>query len=488
MGKKKVVWFIRDFLFASGSYFCYDSYMKKLELTFAAILVPLDYLALILAGSLAYFLRFESFMTDLRPVIFAMNYQAFFKILLMVALAWIAVFGLNGLYSIKRQSVIALFSKIFVACSASTLIIVVAFFFNFNLFSSRLIIISGWLLSIIIVSLERLIIHYVKKAFYKKGLGVRQVIVVGHNRNASDIVKVLKENPAYGFRVIEVYDNFNDAVRENLGQLMDVKQVDDVILANANLAEEEKNNLVNFCIEHQLNYKYAASLLETKLINFDLGTIGGVPLIEVRQTKLEGWGRILKRLFDFMIAISALIILSPVLFVIGLSVVLTSAGPMVVKLERVGYVGKKFKVFKFRSMVKNAHRLKPDLMRANERADGPLFKMEGDPRITGFGKFLRRWSFDELPQLLNVILGQMSLVGPRPHEPEEVAQYRVQHKKLLAIKPGLTGMAQVSGRSDLLWEEEVQLDTYYIENWSLALDIQILFKTPKAVFSRRRAV
>ncbi|HLD27316.1 MAG TPA: sugar transferase, partial [Patescibacteria group bacterium] len=135
----------------------------------------------------------------------------------------------------------------------------------------------------------------------------------------------------------------------------------------------------------------------------------------------------------------------------------------------------------------DAHQLKQVLSPQNERTDGPLFKMQNDPRITPFGKFIRKWSLDELPQLVNVLAGRMSLVGPRPHEPQEVEKYQSQDKKLLAIKPGLTGLAQVSGRSDLLWEEEVRLDTYYVENWSLGLDIQILLKTPKAVFGKRRA-
>ena len=139
--------------------------MKKLELTFTAILVPLDYLALLLAGSLAYFLRLESFVTEIRPVVFEMGYTDFFQIIIVVAIAWLPIFALNGLYNIKRTSLLSDFSKIFVACSAATLIIVVAFFFNFQLFSSRLIILTGWLLSIIIISFERVIIHYIKKNF-----------------------------------------------------------------------------------------------------------------------------------------------------------------------------------------------------------------------------------------------------------------------------------------------------------------------------------
>lgn len=462
--------------------------MKKLELTFAALLVPLDYLALLLAGSLAYFLRFESFVTEIRPVIFEMSYHSFFKILSVVSVAWLIVFALNGLYSIRRRSLTNLISRIFVACSAATLIIVVAFFFNFQLFSSRLIILTGWLLSIIIISIERLIIHYVKKIFYKRGIGVRQVVVIGINKNAQDIIQVLKDNPSFGFRVIDNFVNFDEGAKNQLSEIVKETEVDDMILADSSLTEEQKNSLVNFCIEYQLNYKYAASLLETKLINFDLSTIAGVPLIEVKQTRLDGWGRILKRVFDLVISLFLFVILLPLLLIIGLLIILTSKGPMIVKLERVGYGGQEFNVFKFRSMIKGAHQLKPVLMANNERADGPLFKMGGDPRITKFGKFLRKWSLDELPQLVNVIFGQMSLVGPRPHEPEEVAKYQTFQKKLLAIKPGITGMAQVSGRSDLFWEEEVRLDTYYVENWSLGLDIQILLKTPWAVLGRRRAV
>lgn len=461
--------------------------MKKLELTFVAILVPLDYLALLLTGTLAYFLRFESFVTEIRPVIFEMSFQDFFRILAVVSIAWIVVFALNGLYTIKRHKLIRDFSRIFVACSAATLIIVVAFFFNFNLFSSRLIILTGWLLSIIIISIERLIIHFIKKIFYKKGIGVRQVVVIGSSKNAQDIIHEFKSKPTFGFKVIKNFSNFDQSAKEVLIEILKEQEVDDVILADPEMPYEQKNRLVNFCIENQLSYKYAASLLETKLINFDLSTVGGVPLIEVKQTRLDGWWWIIKRIFDFLLALFILVILSPFLLTIGILVITTSKGPMIVKLQRIGANGQRFNLYKFRSMVKDAHKLKPELSEYNIRADGPLFKMEDDPRITKFGKFLRRWSLDELLQIINVILGQMSLVGPRPHEPEEVAKYQTMDKKLLAIKPGITGLAQVSGRSDLSWEEEVHLDTYYVENWSLGLDIQILLKTPRAVLSKRSA-
>jgi lipopolysaccharide/colanic/teichoic acid biosynthesis glycosyltransferase len=158
-----------------------------------------------------------------------------------------------------------------------------------------------------------------------------------------------------------------------------------------------------------------------------------------------------------------------------------------VQLKRVGQKGKIFKMYKFRSMVKDAHLMKSEIKNLNERPDGPLFKMKNDPRVTTFGKFLRRTSLDELPQLFNVLAGEMSLVGPRPHEPEEVSEYQRGYRKLLTIKPGITGMAQVSGRSSLLFSEEAKLDIFYIENWSILLDLIILLKTPKALFKKDEA-
>jgi len=313
------------------------------------------------------------------------------------------------------------------------------------------------------------------------------VAVIGHDKNAQEIVDEFNQNKSFGFWVVKTYAEFSQEVLDDLKKLKQKGELDDVILADINLTFSQKNDLVNFCLDYHLNYKYVASILETKIINFEFSTVSGVPMIEVKQTALDGWGRIGKRIFDLILALAMFIILSPFLLIIGLIVVLTTSGPMIVGLKRIGAYGQPFMLYKFRSMVKNAHQLKPELMKFNQRQDGPLFKMEDDPRLTKFGKFIRRWSLDELMQLINVIKGEMSLVGPRPHEPEEVAQYQSSQKKLLAIKPGLTGMAQVSGRSDLSWEEEVRLDTYYSENWSIGLDIQILLKTPKAVFGKRKA-
>jgi len=161
------------------------------------------------------------------------------------------------------------------------------------------------------------------------------------------------------------------------------------------------------------------------------------------------------------------------------------------KYKRIGQYDKSFIYFKFRSMIANAHQYRFDqnflAKQENLRQGSPMIKFKNDPRITKFGKFIRRWSIDELPELILVFIGKMSLVGPRPHEVEEVASYQKHHKKVLTLKPGMTGLAQISGRSDLDFEEEIKIDTYYIENWSLGLDLQIILKTPWALIKRCQA-
>ncbi|MBI2426659.1 MAG: exopolysaccharide biosynthesis polyprenyl glycosylphosphotransferase, partial [Candidatus Kerfeldbacteria bacterium] len=237
-----------------------------------------------------------------------------------------------------------------------------------------------------------------------------------------------------------------------------------------------------------VGFRYAADLYNTKVTNIEVSTIAGVPIIELKKTPLDGWGRIAKRTGDIVLAFIGMIVLSPFFLLIALVIRLDSRGPVFVRLPRVGESGRLFHIVKFRSMIAGAHAMKSELLEYNERKDGPLFKMKNDPRVTRIGRMLRRTSIDELPNLMNVLTGQMSLVGPRPHEPEEVKRYERHERKLLSIRPGITGMAQVSGRADLSFAEEVQLDTFYIENWSPRLDLLIFVRTLMVVIRGRASV
>jgi len=230
----------------------------------------------------------------------------------------------------------------------------------------------------------------------------------------------------------------------------------------------------------------APGLMEVAGPRLHIRPFEGLPLLSVEQPRFEGWRRVIKHGVDRSVAAFALILLAPVLLSLAVAVRLSGPGPILYRQERVGLNGTSFTMLKFRSMVADADRQLDDL-RGDNISDGLLFKVRNDPRVTPVGRLLRRLSLDELPQLLNVLRGTMSLVGPRPPLPVEVARYDTSVSRRLLVKPGLTGLWQISGRSDLSWEESVRLDLRYVENWSLALDLLILWKTGRAVLSRSGA-
>ncbi|APU17764.1 MULTISPECIES: sugar transferase [Actinoalloteichus] len=224
----------------------------------------------------------------------------------------------------------------------------------------------------------------------------------------------------------------------------------------------------------------APMLLEVTGPRLNVSPVFGLPLLWVSQPTFTGVKRVVKDCVDRVFAVLLLLLAAPLLLVIAVLVLLDGGGPVLYRQRRVGREGRMFTMIKFRSMVRDAHVLRTGMAQGNQGA-GPLFKMRRDPRVTKIGAFLRRYSIDELPQLFNVVAGTMSLVGPRPPLPEEVERYDPAARRRLLVKPGLTGLWQVSGRSDLSWEESVRLDLRYVENWSLALDFVILWKTVWAV-------
>ncbi len=224
----------------------------------------------------------------------------------------------------------------------------------------------------------------------------------------------------------------------------------------------------------------APALLDVAGPRTTIRPIAGLPLLHLDHPELSGGRKVIKGVFDRITALLALVLLAPVFAVLGLAIRIADGKPVLFRQTRVGQDGRTFTVYKFRTMVVDAEQRRAELLAHNEAA-GALFKIRRDPRLTRTGSWLRRWSLDELPQLLNVVLGDMSLVGPRPALPEETERYSYHVRRRLAVKPGITGLWQVSGRSDLPWDEAVRLDVRYVENWSFALDLQILWKTLSAV-------
>lgn len=471
--------------------------MKKSELFFSFLLLPLDFLMIILAGISAYYLRFTGLATEIRPVIFSLPFGEYFKILFLIALLWLIIFALAGLYSIKSsRRLTAEVYRVILACSTGLMLIVVMIFVFRELFSSRFIVLAGWLLAIIYISLARVIIRLIQIVLLSYGLGVHKVVLVGDSGTADALIHEFSSRKHSGFEVVKRLKNFSLEAAAELAEFMKTNEVDEVIQSDPNLSKAEVMRLFDFTDENHIIFKYAADLLGAKVLKTEVTEIAGVPLVEVKKTPLDGWGRIMKRIFDVSLSLFFIIIFSPILLLAAIVIKLDSRGPVIYKNERVLKNGA-FKLFKFRSMIyqycvgddygsnREALELESKLIKEKSLKQGPVYKIAGDPRLTGVGRFIRRWSIDELPQFFNVLKGEMSLVGPRPHQPREVAKYERRHKKVLTVKPGITGLAQISGRSDLSFEDEVKLDSYYIENWSLLFDISILLRTPLAVIRNR---
>jgi exopolysaccharide biosynthesis polyprenyl glycosylphosphotransferase len=461
--------------------------MKRAELIFTSILVPLDFLMLLGAGLAAYFLRINPWMAQYRPVLFHLNlpFSKYFGLVIGVALFLLIVFALVGLYKIKvSRPLFDDFLKIVIAVSAGIIVLVFYIFLRREWFDSRFLILAGWLMAIFFVFFGRFLVNCLQRYLIKKyHFGTNRVLVIGRDGISQKITQNIKQQPSLGYQLVT---NLIEPDIEEIKTKVNNPGVEEVILADPDWPREKILELVNFCEENHLVFKFVPNLFQTLTINTSIETLGDIPIVELKRTALDGWGRIIKRMIDFIGALFGLIILSPFFGLVALAIKWDSDGPVLVKLKRVNQ-GKEFDLYKFRSMIVGAEELKKFLWAYNERKDGPLFKMKNDPRVTKVGRILRKYRIDELPQLINVLKGEMSLIGPRPHQPDEIAQYQKHHKKVLAIKSGMTGFAQVSGSSDLPFEEEVKLDTYYIENWSLLMDLKILLKTLVILFRDRSA-
>ncbi|MBU1203101.1 sugar transferase [Patescibacteria group bacterium] len=461
--------------------------MKRANFVVNIALVPIDFILVILAAVSAYFLRFSDNISEIRPVFYELPFSEFLDLALKVSLVSILVFAMSGFYTMRDKKLAKELPKIFSGVSTVGIIIILSIFWQRELFSSRFIIIFSWALTIVYLFLARIIIFSIRNYFLKKGYGHSNIIVLGSEESRNTLVDEYKKKPQLGFTVLGEFTNLSSLKQSlDIQEKIQNKKVDSIIQTDSSIGKTEALDLLTYAQENHISLKYVASLFQTQSLNLNIISLAGQPIIEIQGTPLDGWRRVYKRIFDCVMAIVLIIMLSPLLLILALIVKFSSSGPVIVRLQRVGVKGRSFSMYKFRSMIKGAEKMKKEILDLNERSDGPLFKIKDDPRITKFGKWLRRTSLDELPQLFNVLAGHMSLVGPRPHEPQEVDRYQRGYKKLLTIKPGITGMAQVSGRSNLPFTEEAKLDIFYIENWSVLLDLIILLKTPKAMFEGDR--
>lgn len=473
--------------------------MKKLQLILLALRVPVDFVALLLAAYTAYILRYQSAYATVRPILTRVEFQTFSSLAIKVAALWIVIFALSGLYTSRRLWIRAEILKVVLACSAGVVALIAVMFAQQELFSSRFVVLVAWGFAILYVSIGRLLIHFFERILYHSGIGVTKIVMIGSGQSADELLGGFERQLGLGFRVVKTFPQFDSRVAKIIQEMKKRGGVDEIWLVDPDATKKDALAILDFAEEHHLLFKYSADLLETTTKHFAINTYAGIPVIEFKPTRLEGWGRIFKRIADMIFSFILLIITSPIIFLAALALLIEDGLPVFFHNTRVGNRGQTFNLLKLRTMWRkysigpqfkgSAENLKfeQELIRERSIKEGPVYKIVDDPRHTPVGKFLRRWSLDELPQFWNVLKGNMSLVGPRPHQPREVARYEPRHRKVHSIKPGITGLAQISGRSDLSFEDEVRLDIYYMENWSPWLDLYILIKTPLAIISRKGA-
>lgn len=479
---------------------------KRSELFFNLIRLPLDFLAVLTGFVLAYIIRVQ--LTD-KAVLYPSGGMVFVKFFLLVIPVWILIFAVTGLYAQTGQKArLAEIGKIFTAVSGGTMFLVLMDFLSAQpIFPAKAIIIYGYGLSFLFVVLERTILRTIQRWLYRFGIGSRRTLIAGSGVIAQELAKDMASSRV-GYRLVAIIDAHPQAqkrikyvpVYKTIADAVaKVGEIDEIIQADSELPEEEVLALVAYANKNQVTYRFVPNNFGMYATQSTMQVMAGVPLLEVRRTPLEGWGRIIKRAFDLAIVIPASVLLLPVFAVIGIIIKLTDPGPVFYRHKRLSRSGKDIYVYKFRSLIvkystgagytgKTDAEIfiemgRPELVEEFKKAQ----KLNDDPRVSKVGKILRKISLDELPQLINVLKGDMSLVGPRPIVMDEVEHYGEQAFKFFALKPGLVGLWQVSGRSDVDYDERVKLDIFYVENWSLWLDIKIIAKAFVTVLSGKGA-
>ena len=458
--------------------------MKRLELFFAFILVPLDAAMILVSFGLAYYFRAH---IETAPFISNFGFHDYLRYALYLLPFWLLLMAYNGLYPVRAKlSTRQEFLRVFVASSTAILGLVVLIFLSKLYFYSRYILILTWGISIICIFFARLILRGIRQLTYILGFGQRNILIIGDNgtvKLAADELK--KEGPE--INIIGVIGlNPEKAAHElrNLGSFDQLEQIikkykiDEVILTETKLSVTKMVNLVRICADQKIEFKYIPDVLAMMTSSFAPALIGTLPAMELKPIPLDGWGRIIKRVADIIFSAFCLIILSPILLIVAFLIKLTSRGPVIYKHQRIGRDERVFDFYKFRSMYADKCDYK----------GGVNWTTESDEKtkVTPFGRFIRKTNLDELPQLWNILKGDMSFVGPRPEMPKLVAKFENEMPEYFRrhkVKSGLTGWAAVNGfKGDTSIEERIKYDIYYIENWSIWFDVKIILKTVGLIF------
>jgi len=443
--------------------------------------------------ALAYYIRFELLISRLPAT--TPRLSRFYGIIILVTILWLALFKLLGLYDRKDiTSTADEASSIFGATIIGTLVLLALLFLYRGFWFSRGVLLYALLICSTLMVLSRYILNMIQRELYRRGIGIRRTLIIGAGDIGRALAQKMVNEKEIGYKAVGFLDDDPDKrgkvfngipvsdstvnIKNQIRQL----NISEVIVSTSRLEPQKVLDIITECESEGVEFKLVPGILELIASRISTDDIGGIPLLTVREIKLQGMNAMTKRLMDIFVSLFVLSILSPILLLVIVLIKLESRGPVLFSQTRMGKDGKTFKLYKFRSMISGAESMFESVV-AQKGGDIIRFKAKDDPRITLFGKILRKFSIDEIPQLINVLAGHMSLVGPRPPVPIEVERYTPWHKKRLRVRPGLTGLWQVSGRSELPFEDMVRLDIYYIENWSLWMDVRIILRTiPTVLF------
>ncbi len=468
--------------------------MKQNSTIFYSILLVLgDFLALVGAFVTAYILRVKY---DTRPLIEQIPAETYLYVFLTILPVWILVQSFIGLY--KKEIYDSRFKELgrLVVGSVLGMLVVIGYDFVISdtIFPARLVAVYGLLLSFAFLVVFRNLARLIRNMLFSYGWGVNKVLIIGSNEASEIIIEELQNTRKTGYRIVglvtkktsafyKIYPDFDSAIK-------DLPYVDTIIQTVMYKNPDRNDEIMIYAQTHHIAYKFTPGNNELFVGNLEVQLLRGTPVVTVHQTPLIGWGSIVKRTFDILLGTILVIITSPLTILTAILLKISSpSAPVLLKQTRLTRFNREFTVYKFRSFHPEFNDMSPEDA-FNKMGKPELIKpyreggdhIASDPRISSFGKILRASSMDELPQLLNVVKGDISLVGPRALVPQELKNYSQKHN-ILSIKSGLTGLAQVSGRRNISFDERRQLDLYYVQNWSFWLDITILLRTLRAVIN-----
>ncbi len=447
------------------------------------IILPLQLLfdAVAVYGSfyLAYHIRFK---TELfHPGAWAPPMHHYFNVIPAIIVLFLMFFKWSGLYEThkiihKTDEFLAVFKGVVAA-----FIMMTAATFLYRDFSySRLMFAYAFFLNIFLVYLSHRIVRFLEKRVFFPLAETPAIILIGGKKSKKMLLKNMSKMGDYEVIYMDGIDF------DHIENLCRDRNVGEIILVDIKDSRDKVIRLLTYCENNSIEFKMVPDMIELKMGEMSIDSYFGIPVLQLKHPLFEPSNYYFKRCFDIVVSMAILVFFAPFLMFIMAAIFIDSPGPIIYAQKRKGYRHRDFRFYKFRSMVVDAEKQLRGLLKYNERP-GAVFKMKKDPRITRVGKFIRTFSIDEIPQFFNVLKGDMSLVGPRPQILRETRFYDEEAKRRLSILPGITGLWQVSGRSDLSYDEMIKLDLYYLENWTPGFDIKILLKTIPVVVSRRGA-